>query len=153
MISVGVRTPLGGCVLTGTGPWAAREAPFCVRPVPARPIGPVALPKSDMGAFTSSQSGVNGRGFRIASSSAQRIADAVRGETLVDLRGQYDSPNIRGRSSVSESASSSSSVWASESAGRSAATPPLRSDTGWTSTGIVCSIWDGRPEAYTDPGR
>jgi hypothetical protein len=44
-----------------------------------------------MEAFNSSQSGVKGNGFLIASSRTQRMADAVRGETVVDRDGQYDS--------------------------------------------------------------
>lgn len=45
---------------------------------------------SDIEAFTSSQSVVKVKGRRMASSRVKRMADAVREETPVVLRGQYE---------------------------------------------------------------
>lgn len=58
--------------VTGMGPVV--RAP----PLAARPLFP--LVKSDMDAFSSARSGVRGYGWRMASSSTKRMADAVRWE-------------------------------------------------------------------------
>lgn len=88
MISVGVRTPLLGYCGTGPGPGAAREPLFCVRPLVAgADTGPPPA-RSDIEAFSSMRSGVKRNGVRMASSRAYKIAEAVRREICVLLRGQ-----------------------------------------------------------------
>ena len=72
-MSLGVLTPVGVPVEgTGTGP-PVRAPPLVARPPPS----------SDMSASSSARSGVNGCGFRIASSRANVIADLVRLEMRV----------------------------------------------------------------------
>lgn len=89
-MTVGVLTPLLGYRGTGTGPDADRDPPLRARPLPpAAGIGPP-VTRSDIEACSSSKSGVNGNGFRIASSSANRIAEAVRREITVLRGGQYE---------------------------------------------------------------
>lgn len=91
-MSVGVRMPLGGCddaAGTGAGaPACSREPSFETRVLPTGAAGPATPTISDIEAFASSQSVVKGKGRRIASSSAKRMAEAVRDETPVVLRGQ-----------------------------------------------------------------
>jgi hypothetical protein len=86
MISVGVFTPVmplprgggdRGCVC-GSGGMGTAMGPAAARPPLLAARDPAT---SDMGAFSSSTTGVKGWGARMASSSAYRIALAVRRET------------------------------------------------------------------------
>ena len=144
-MSVGVRTPLGGCELVGIGigPGAPRAAPLCIRPLPPPgALAPATPPtNSDIGALASSQSVVKGNGLRKASSRVQRTAAAVVSETRVDRRGKSGSFSRWNESSMDDEWSPS--VCDSDSAGRIGATllEAGLGETGRTETGIDCSMY------------
>jgi hypothetical protein len=71
MMVVGGRMLARSACVTGTGPAVVRAPPLAARPLPAR---------SAMGAFSSTGSGVNEYGTRMASSMTKWMAEAVRRE-------------------------------------------------------------------------
>lgn len=84
-MSVGVRTRSLGFWGTGIGPAVVREPPFCARPLVT---GGAPLVRSAIDAASSAVTGVKEYGVRMASSSAKSMAEAVRLEMCVVLRGQ-----------------------------------------------------------------